>query len=72
MPRVSIRTGFIGPDDKEEILSDYLCDCPDCPNSAEHLVGVARELGGGFVVCAEHAAVLQRRARGGQANEKQA
>ena len=62
MPQTIIRTGFLGPDGNEEILAEYLCDCPDCPNTAEHLIGIARELGGGLVVCAEHAAALQRQA----------
>jgi hypothetical protein len=59
MPVVIIRTGVDG----EEILSEYLCDCPDCPNPAERVMGVAREMGAGFAVCAEHAAALERRAR---------
>jgi hypothetical protein len=55
MPRVSIATGFAAEDGREEVLSDYQCDMPDCPNRAEHVMGFARELGGGFAVCAEHA-----------------
>jgi hypothetical protein len=62
MPRVVIRTGILAADGREEILSDYQCDCPDCPNTAERVIGVARELGTSFIVCSEHAAILERRA----------
>jgi hypothetical protein len=63
MPVVNIRTGVIGSNGREEVLSEYLCDCADCPNTAEHVIGVVREIGGSFAVCTEHAAVLARRAR---------
>jgi hypothetical protein len=59
--RVIIATGFVGADGREEVLSEYQCDCPDCPNPAERAMGFAREFGGGFAVCAEHAAQLERR-----------
>ena len=55
MPHVSIATGFKTDDGREEILAEYLCDVPDCPNTATQVIGFARELGGGFAVCAEHA-----------------
>jgi hypothetical protein len=29
----------------------------DCPNPAAQVLGFVREFGGGFAVCAEHAAV---------------
>jgi hypothetical protein len=64
MPQTIIRTGFLGPDGNEEILSEYLCDCPDCPNKGDHVIAIPRGLGGPFVVCAEHAAALRRQARG--------
>jgi len=54
MPRVSIATGFKSADGREEILAEYLCDMPDCPNAATEVIGFARELGRGFAVCAEH------------------
>ena len=55
MPRVIIATGFTAEDGREEVLSDDQCDVPDCPNHAAQVMGFARELGGGFAVCAEHA-----------------
>ena len=57
MPRVTIVTGFMAEDGREEILAEYLCDVAECPNPAAHVLGFARELGGGYAVCAEHAAV---------------
>jgi hypothetical protein len=57
MPHVTIATGFTAEDGREEILTDYLCDVPDCPNPACQVMGFAREAGGGFAVCAEHAPV---------------
>jgi hypothetical protein len=54
MPRVIIRTGFMTEDGRDEVLSQYQCDVPDCPNPASHVMGFARELGG-FAVCKEHA-----------------
>ncbi len=48
MPRVTLRY-------EEEKLSEYICDSPDCPNVAEHVLGAIRELGAFVVVCAEHA-----------------
>jgi hypothetical protein len=55
VPRVTIPTGFIGPDGREEKLSEYLCDHPDCPNIAVHVLGVAPGLQLSFAVCPEHA-----------------
>jgi hypothetical protein len=63
VPYVILRNGTIRPDGSEDILAEYLCDFPNCPNTAEHVAGVIRDLGAGFVVCAEHAAALQRRKR---------
>ena len=60
MARVSIATGFTAEDGREEILSEYQCDVPDCPNAAVQVMGVARELGRGFAVCAEHATARRR------------
>jgi hypothetical protein len=61
MPRMAIRTDVIGPDGQEIVLSEYLCDWPDCANIAEEVVGVVLELRRAFVVCREHAATLQQR-----------
>ena len=62
MPQVTIKTGIVGADGQEEVLSEYLCDWPDCPNVAEHVLGVVRELGGSAVICREHAELLRKRA----------
>ena len=40
MPQVTIRTILDG---REESISEYFCDWPDCPNVAAHLVEVVRE-----------------------------
>ena len=55
MPVVTIRTGVMAADGAEEIITEYLCDYPECPNTAEHVVGCAREMRRGYAVCAEHA-----------------
>ena len=56
MPRVTIKTGFLAPDGSEEVLSEHLCDWPDCPNVATHVVGCVRELALSAAVCDQHAA----------------
>jgi hypothetical protein len=68
MPRVTIRTGMIGADGQEVILTDYLCDWPDCANVAEHLAGFVRELALVSVLCREHAAIQQKRTSAPQAD----
>ena len=55
MPRVTIKTGFVAPDGHEEELSEYLCDAPECPNVATHVLGCFRELGASVALCEEHA-----------------
>ena len=62
MPRVTIKTGLIADDGREEVLTEYLCDWPDCPNVAEHLVDVPGELRALCMICAEHAARRTKRA----------
>jgi hypothetical protein len=61
MPAVTLRV--IGVDDKEELLIEYFCDWPDCPNVAEHVVGVLPGLRMISVVCKEHAALMASRRR---------
>jgi hypothetical protein len=39
MCQVTIKTGLTAPDGREEKLTEYLCDYPDCPNFATRLVG---------------------------------
>jgi hypothetical protein len=53
MPQVTVRTTF---NDCEESLTEYLCDWPDCPNVAVHIVGFVRELRIRTAMCDEHAA----------------
>jgi len=53
MPQVTIRTVVDG---REETMSEYLCDWPECPNVATEVVGLVRELRIRTMMCAEHAA----------------
>jgi len=62
MPQVTIRTTVNG---REEAVSKYLCDWPDCPNVATELIGVVRDLRLRSAMCAEHAA----RVRGARNND---
>ena len=55
MPRVSMKTGFMASDDTEEVLTEYLCDSPDCPNVATQVLGCVRELRLFAAVCDQHA-----------------
>jgi hypothetical protein len=55
MPYVTIR---ITIDGREEALSEYLCDWPDCPNVATEVVGMVRELRLRVAMCAEHAGLF--------------
>jgi hypothetical protein len=61
MPLVTIKTGFLTPDGKEETLTQYLCDWPGCPNPAIHVLGAIRELRALAVVCEKHMPPWQRR-----------
>ena len=58
MPRVTFKTGFMDADGREEELSEYFCDWPDCSNIADAVVGCAKEIGLCAAVCAEHAAKI--------------
>jgi hypothetical protein len=55
MPQVTIKTGMTAPDGREEELTEYLCDWPDCPNVATDVLGCAKEIGLSSAVCQEHA-----------------
>lgn len=55
MPRVTIRTGIVAADGQEEVLTEYLCDWPGCANTAEHVVGVVRDVALVSVLCPQHA-----------------
>jgi hypothetical protein len=63
MPQVTIRTDIDG---REEAISEYMCDWPNCPNVAVELLGVVRELRLVAAVCEEHAAQIARRGAAGQ------
>lgn len=55
MPRVTIKTGILTPDGREEELAEYLCDWPDCPNVATQVLGCIKGLGLSAVICDAHA-----------------
>lgn len=61
MPPVTIKTGVSGPNGAEEILTAYLCDVPNCPNTAVEVLGVVKELAAAFVVCELHALALKKK-----------
>jgi hypothetical protein len=50
-------------DGREETISEYLCDWPDCPHPAVHVVAVVCELRLRAVLCPEHADRLLNPAR---------
>jgi hypothetical protein len=60
IPLVTIKTGLKTPDGHEEILSEYLCDYPGCPQIATRMLGCVVELGAIAVVCEEHAGQKSR------------
>lgn len=62
MPRVTLRAPE-SADGKEDTVSEYICDSPDCPNIAVHVVGVVRELRSFVAVCAYHARMLAERSK---------
>jgi hypothetical protein len=55
MSRVTIKTGLLDPDGREEELTEYLCDYPDCPNIATNVLGCLVELRLMAAVCDLHA-----------------
>jgi hypothetical protein len=65
MPQVTLKTGILGSDGKEEILHEYFCDWPGCLSVAKHVLGVVREIRLLSVVCDEHAALMAARNRRG-------
>jgi hypothetical protein len=62
MPRVTLRADE-SAHGKENTLSEYICDWPDCPNVAVHVVGVVRELQTFAAVCADHKRELAERSK---------
>jgi hypothetical protein len=65
MPQITIRSGELDETGCKETLTEYLCDWPDCPNVAVHVVGIVRELRLISVMCDEHAARIRRGNRKG-------
>ena len=63
MPRVTLRCTS-SPNCEEETLSEYICDWPDCPKLAVHVLGVVRELRAFVAVCPEHARMVALKAGG--------
>jgi hypothetical protein len=61
VPQVRIKTGFASADGQEEILTEYLCDWPGCPNVAVRMLGGLKELRAIAVVCEEHFPPSQRK-----------
>jgi hypothetical protein len=59
MPRVTLRTETA--DRQEVTITEYICDVPDCPNIAEHVLGFARELRALAIVCAPHKRLLDEK-----------
>jgi len=59
MPRIVIKTGLKAPDGREEALTGYFCDYPNCPNLATRLLGCLVELRLMAAVCDVHAAKEQ-------------
>jgi hypothetical protein len=57
-PRVAIKTGLIEPDGRDEELTEYLCDYPNCPNIATRMLGCLVELRLMAAVCEEHSTNL--------------
>jgi hypothetical protein len=45
----------------EETISQYICDWPDCPEVAVHLIAVIPALRLRAMVCREHAARIANR-----------
>ena len=54
MPRITIKSGIIGQDGREDQLTEYFCDHPGCPNIATHYLGCIVELRLSAAVCDEH------------------
>lgn len=59
MARVTIKTGLMTPDGREEELTAYLCDYPECPNIATHILGPLGDIDLMVAVCELHASELQ-------------
>jgi hypothetical protein len=63
MPFVTIKSGFLKPDGAEEVLREYVCDWPNCPNIGLYPLGVITEIRAFAVVCEEHKAQIHGKKR---------
>jgi hypothetical protein len=59
MAQVTIETGFTDQDGRQEKITGYLCDYPDCPNLATRMVGCLVELRLKAAVCEMHASQMR-------------
>jgi hypothetical protein len=59
MPQATLR---ISIDDREETLSEYMCDWPDCRNPGVHVFAVV-SLRLRAIMCPEHAAEIANRGK---------
>ncbi len=55
MPLITIETGMVAPDGREERITEFICDYPGCPNVASQVLGCVVDLGQVSAVCDEHA-----------------
>jgi len=55
IPTLNIKTGLTTADGREEFLTEYFCDQPDCPNIATQTLGCIKDVGVVAALCDEHA-----------------
>jgi hypothetical protein len=55
MPWVIVEPGVGGPRSYRENVTTYLCDWPDCLNTAEQIMGCVKELAACVALCKQHA-----------------
>jgi len=60
MPWVIAEPGVGGPRSYREKVTKYLCDWPDCTNTAEQIIGCVKELAACVALCKEHAQQVGR------------
>ena len=53
MPQITIKSGIVNPDGREDQISEYFCDSPNCPNIATHSLDGVRELRRRVALCDE-------------------
>jgi hypothetical protein len=62
MPRITLRAAE-SSGGGEDAITEYICDWPDCPHVAEHLLGVVAALRVKVALCAEHARAVAARSK---------